>query len=165
MHLEVRDMRLLVLLIALLVSVAPVLAQPQIHLGPVIVSITSGQQSVVLRCDERGLVGLKEGQRWRLIGQLDSSGTLSTGQGVPNLALGEEGGFESGGDFTPLKLDDQAMVSMNDVEVFQVQGSNFRQIMPAEQAIGRALSSVRIEGAPGTDQLAAYLIVTYLLLL
>lgn len=158
-------MSLRVLLLALLLFTAPTLAQGPIHLGPVIVTITSGQQTVVLRCDERGMVGLKEGQRWRLVGTLDSSGTLSTPQGVPGLSLGEQGGFESGGDFTPLRLDERAVVSMNDVEVFQVQGGFFRQIMPAEQAIGRALSSVRIDGAPGTDQLAAYMIVVFLLLL
>ncbi len=156
-------MRMLLLLLTLLV--VPALAQPRLHLGPVTVTITSGQQTAVLRCDERGLVGLKDGTQWRLVGKLDASGNLSTTEGVPALGLGEDGHFESGGDFTPLKLDDRGVVSMNDLEVFQVQTSTFREIMPAQQAIGRALSNVRVEGAPGTDLLAAYLIVTYLILL
>lgn len=154
-------MRLLLLLLAL---VAPVLAQP-LHLAPVTVSITAGQQTAVLRCDERGLVGLKDGDRWRLVGQLDPSGTLTSPEGVPVLSLGEGGSVESSGEFTPLKLDGRAVVSMNDVEVFGVQTSTFREMLPAEQAIGRPLSRVQIQGAPGTDPLAAYLIVTYLLLL
>lgn len=158
-------MRLLLLLLSLFLLAIPAAAQGPLHLGPVTVTISSGQRTAVLRCDERGMVGLKEGTRWRLVGTLDSAGNLATPQGVPGLSLGEQGGFESGGDFTPLRLDERAVVSMNDVEVFQVQGGFFREIMPAEQAIGRALSGVRVDGAPGTDQLAAYMIVIYLLLL
>lgn len=152
-------------LLLLVLLVTPALAQGPIHLGPVIVTITSGQQTVSLRCDERGYVGLKEGERWKLVGTLDEAGTLTTTQGVPSLSLGEKEHFEQGGDFTPIRLDDRAVVSMNEVEVFAVRGGSFTQMMPAEQAIGRALSRVHIQATPGTDRLAAYLIVIYLLLL
>lgn len=158
-------MRRFILLLFLAVLSCPIAAQPRIHLGPVTVSITSGQRTVVLRCDERGLVGLKDGTQWRLLGKLDSAGTLSTPEGNPALSLGEGGSVESGGEFTPLKIDGRAVVSTNDVEVFQVQTSTFREMLPAEQAIGRALSRVDIQGVPGTDLLAAYLIVTFLIFL
>ena len=151
-------------LIILLLLALPTLAQSPLKLGDVIVTVGSGQQTVTLRCDARGMVGLKEGQRWRLVGTLNSAGEL-TGQGVSNLSLGEDNQFESGGDFTPIRLDDRAVVSTEQVEVFQVRSGVFTEMLPTQQAIGRAISGVRIEGEPGTDRLAAYLIVVYLLLL
>ncbi len=152
-------------LIIFLLLALPTLAQSPLKLGDVIVTVGSGQQTVTLRCDARGMVGLKEGQRWRLVGTLTSAGELTTGQGVPNLSLGEENQFESGGDFTPIRLDDRAVVSTEQVEVFQVRSGVYTEMLPTQQAIGRAISGVRIEGEPGTDRLAAYLIVVYLLLL
>lgn len=152
-------------LIILLLLALPTLAQSPLKLGDVIVTVGSGQQTATLRCDARGMVGLKEGQRWRLLGTLSPEGELAASPGIRSLSLGQDNQFESGGDFTPIRLDERAVVSTEQVEVFQVRSGVFTQMLPTEQALGRAISGVRIEGEPGTDRLAAYLIVVYLLLL
>ena len=152
-------------LVILLLLALPTLAQSPLKLGDVIVTVGSGQQTVTLRCDARGMVGLKEGQRWRLLGTLSSEGELAASPGITNLSLGQDNQFESGGDFTPIRLDERAVVSTEQVEVFQVRSGVYTEMLPTQQAHGRAISGVRIEGEPGTDRLAAYLIVVYLLLL
>lgn len=66
---------------------------------------------------------------------------------------------------TPIRLDENATVSVDGLEVFRVQASNLIEIEPIGHALPRSISSVRIEASPGGDRLAAYLIAIYLLMM
>lgn len=146
-----------------LIVISPVSAQ-SLPLAAVEVTIVSGQQTTKLRTDAQGRLFITVGGPWKEVGRIDSSGTLVTAPGNPSLELDSEGSFVADGDITPLRLDDNATVSMSGLDIFRVQTLSFVAMEPIAQALGRDIHSVRITGSTAGDKLAAYLVVLYVLM-
>ena len=158
-------MRRLFLLLALLAVSSPALAQSPLAIVPVKVTVTSGQESVVLRTDARGQLTISAEGRTVDVGRIAPDGSFTAQTDGQTLALDEQGYFVHNDDTSPIRLDDNATVSIDSLDVFRVQTSNLVEIEPIEHALPRAISSVRIEVSPGGDRLAAYLIAIYLLMM
>lgn len=158
-------MKRLFLLLALLAATAPAFAQTPLGIVPVKVSITTGQESVVIRTDDRGQIAISAKGRTVDVGRIAPDGSFTAQTDGQTLTLDEQGYFVHNEDTTPIRLDDNATVSVDGLDVFRVQSSNLIEIEPIDHALPRAIGSVRIEASPGGDRLAAYLIAIYLLMM
>ena len=158
-------MRCLLLLLTLLAVSMPALAQSPLAIVPVKVTIITGQQSVVLRTDPRGQLTISAKGRTVEVGRIAPDGSFAAQTDGQTLALDEQGYFVHNEDTTPIRLDDNATVSVDGLDVFRVQSSNLIEVEPIAHALPRTISSVRIEASPGGDRLAAYLIAIYLLMM
>jgi hypothetical protein len=149
----------------LLLHCSLALAQGGLTIMPVTVTVSSGQRTVGLRTDARGTLSVRIDGQWQVVGAVDARGSLSNRSGDQVLELDGEGSLVTGGDTTPLRLDDNATLSLSGLDVLRVQSSTLIEIEPIAHALPCSITGVRIESPPGGDKLAAYLVAVYVLLL
>lgn len=153
--------RLLVICLGLSLWLSPAVAQERLELVALTLDFTSGQKSISLRTDAQGGVFGRIDGRWQQLGRVDSQARFRWGE--QSIALDAQGTFLLNEEATPLRLEGEATVCLQDLPVYRVEALTWHELAPVAHAFGVPITQVRFSGPIRGDRLAAFLMAVYLL--